>query len=983
MKFYYTIILLLNIVFAFAQTPESTHYTTEDGLLDDEVFHVMQDKKGYIWISTNSGVNRFDACKFKSFDMSNGLPDNTILYSYEDYKGRIWFVSLSCKLSYFYNDSIYLYSYNNQLINSIKHRLPIKNGLYVDSLENVSFVTKYDKPLSIDSLGIVSYLLKSNCSIAFNINTANEIQYFTSHSLVDSLEIIEQGEKYNISFSDYDFEDKLNDYRKNRVNVSIFNGNIIFNINNVLFKINHDKTLKLKALNSDIIWLNNNENNIWVGTVKNGIYCYNSDFSKEIIYLLPDMSISSQCTDNNNGLWLTSLNNGVYYYPSTGINVYKQKDGLEENFTNKISITNSNEIYVGANKCVVNKFTPKGITKIVFNNADVLNDIFYDNKSSKLWVGTNRALVTIDKFNDKIIINDVSKNTVIAGVKSILKKKNNDFIFGETLGIVEYNEKTKKASYTRNSNNKYFNNRVNAIIEDKNNHIWVASTNGLWKKVSNYAKYDTQNKFLTSRIKELQYDSLHNSIIVGTKGLGIMIFNENKHFIDSTSDTYITEKQGLISNSIISTEKDNDTLWVGTNKGLSKIIFKNGNYKIYTIRNFTKQYGLPSNFINDIKTDSIFIYLATSNGFCIINKTVFSKKKKNPPIYFSGIKINEKDTSLLPEYHLSYDENNIQIKYIALDFLAQGNINYEYKMIGLKSNWQKTSANEITYRTLPPGKYKLVVKAHNVNGVCNNQAIELKIFIDKPFWEKWWFVILVISIIASIIYLIQNSIHRLKYKELEKRTEITKSLYSFKQQALSKQISPHFIFNSLNSIQNYILKNDRVASSEYLTKFATLMRKILSNSQHELIDFRDEIESLTLYMEMEANRFLNKFEFKIEILDKDIYNCKIPPLIIQPFVENAIWHGFKIIEKKGILNVSIQKNDDGIYCIIDDNGIGRKKSNENRSKIKESLGIKITENRLKIINELYNSNMEIEYIDKYDNNIPTGTTVIIKIPIIK
>jgi len=207
------------------------------------------------------------------------------------------------------------------------------------------------------------------------------------------------------------------------------------------------------------------------------------------------------------------------------------------------------------------------------------------------------------------------------------------------------------------------------------------------------------------------------------------------------------------------------------------------------------------------------------------------------------------------------------------------------------------------------------------------------------------------------------------------------------QKALSQQMNPHFIFNTLNSIQYFLLNNDKLSSNKYLTKFAKLMRITLDNSQNEIIPLSKEIESLNLYVELEQLRFDNKFSFEIiNNVKTDEELISIPPLIIQPFVENAIWHGImhRSNTEGGQLKIHFNIENDNLKCIVEDNGIGRKKADEFKKQTKPehiSLGTQITESRIDLINKLHKGKLKINYTDLCDDNNSTGTKVEIIFPL--
>lgn len=239
----------------------------------------------------------------------------------------------------------------------------------------------------------------------------------------------------------------------------------------------------------------------------------------------------------------------------------------------------------------------------------------------------------------------------------------------------------------------------------------------------------------------------------------------------------------------------------------------------------------------------------------------------------------------------------------------------------------------------------------------------------------------------------QKTMEEKRKAEEEKRNaeiellQIKQQQAEIEMKALRAQMNPHFIFNSLNSINKYILRNDHVNASRYLTRFAKLIRLILDNSNSREVALSDELEALQLYIEMEALRFTNKFSYKLNV-DENLGadSLQVPPLIIQPYVENAIWHGLLHKESDAQLLVSVNKTADYmLQYIIEDNGIGREKAMEMKSKsanTNKSLGMKLTEERIGMLNKHTSLNASINIIDlKNETGEPTGTRVILTIPI--
>lgn len=247
----------------------------------------------------------------------------------------------------------------------------------------------------------------------------------------------------------------------------------------------------------------------------------------------------------------------------------------------------------------------------------------------------------------------------------------------------------------------------------------------------------------------------------------------------------------------------------------------------------------------------------------------------------------------------------------------------------------------------------------------------------------WLTIIFILLILLGICLVLLYQLYTRAPKEEQSRAELKQKLAEMEMKALRAQMSPHFIFNSLNSINRYIVKSDPETASAYLTKFAKLMRLILENSNHKLISLDQELSALKLYIELEALRFNKKFNYTFSV-DPDVETTTfgLPPMIIQPYIENAIWHGLLQKESRGLLQVSIKRSANGIHCIIQDDGIGRKKASELKSKSingEKSYGMKITADRLNMItgNKKISTVEVIDLTDEFGN--AQGTKVILEI----
>jgi hypothetical protein len=355
----------------------------------------------------------------------------------------------------------------------------------------------------------------------------------------------------------------------------------------------------------------------------------------------------------------------------------------------------------------------------------------------------------------------------------------------------------------------------------------------------------------------------------------------------------------------------------------------------------------------------------------------------NPPVFISSFSIMKKDTTIKSGYRLSSSQNLITIKFIGISFREAANLKYKYRLEGLDSKWNYTSNTEVEYAFLPPGKYNFEVLAINSDDIESAEPALISFTILPPFWKTWWFILLALSAISAFAYYYYTN----RMRQIKKEHGLRNDIDWYRQQALAKQMDPHFVFNTLNSIQSFIIKNDRLASSQYLSKFARLMRIILNSSQKQAVPLSDEISALTLYLELESLRFQQKFDYNL-VVDPSIDSsaCFIPAFLIQPFIENAIWHGIMGLKETGRIDIEFQKNQNQLTCIVEDNGIGRKRSMELKTAVpvtKQSYGIALVESRLELLNNLYDIDMKILFVDLYnEDGQPSGTRVIINLPLI-
>jgi hypothetical protein len=341
-----------------------------------------------------------------------------------------------------------------------------------------------------------------------------------------------------------------------------------------------------------------------------------------------------------------------------------------------------------------------------------------------------------------------------------------------------------------------------------------------------------------------------------------------------------------------------------------------------------------------------------------------------PTIYINNLRIMNRDTVIQTDYILPYNLNFLNINYIGFSYKNPENIQYKYRMIGIDKNWTYTNNNSAQYTTLPPGEYEFLVSSMNKNGIWSESDAQMKFKITPPYWKTWWFIFTMLAAVTvlsgTILFL---WIRNIKEKERAK-SEIDKKIAAAELQALRAQMNPHFMFNTMSSIQHYITTNETESALRYLSKFSKLMRRILDNSKTATITVKNEVQTLDLYLSLESLRFKNKLKYFIDI-DKSIdqnYD-EIPAMLVQPYVENAIIHGINHKEGVGTINISLTRENEFIKCIISDDGVGRKRSaeiNKSKNKKHKSAGISITRERLNILNEAQENEANVVINDLVD-----------------
>jgi len=958
---YCILLILLWINVLKAQQPYALHLTNHNGLPSNTVFNIHQDKKGFVWLATFDGLIKYDGFSYKTYK-STKQTSTAGSHIKEDVYGRIWYE----------NFDGYLYYIENEELKSIKQNKPL--GFLSYGLTNKHLFV-------IQKNGIDVYDLKFLRLIKTIPLEINEAEFTTT--LQNNFYVIVDNILYKI---DADFKITSSDFFKDKK----LKVKYIYPYNDKLYvisKLNEEK--KMYFFDKDLHFLQTFsipevqyfqgsdviDNVIWIHSSK-GTFAYN-EFGEKVYHDVFFLSNSNSgiIQDHQGNYILSSVNNGLLIIPQLNDKIYL----IESNYPTRLT-QNQNGYLLGTNKGELIQLdhqfqNPKKLRTISENLPNYY--IFYDkNTHNTVFSDNGFSVVKDNQFSNPKSYNIALKEIVR------LDEKYYAFSASGFCGLL-LDPKTDKRKisiwdsvFYKNIDEHYptiarLKKGIRAKAIDynlKENKLVLASNIGLFtitpkgeKELKNKGNSVSASKVLFNKDQILMLDSKGN----------LFQINNEKYFVK------LNEKLGIADSDIIQIKRDQNQLFIITSTFIS----------IYDLENesiFKFDFQINGNQIRDILKEEDYLIVLTDDG--ILKLSLKAKRTKCNVIFrINKVLVNNKEIDWENQLDFDYNENNLAIHFSVLEFADKQTAVY-YRIN--QKNWVliNKETRTIQFPSLASGEYLIEFK---VGEEVNKTKIQLKI--TAPFWQKWWFYLIVFSILSFLIYVYfkwQSQLMQNQIRLLNEKVDLEKNLSKSMMSSIKSQMNPHFFYNALNTIQAYIFTNEKQKANAYLAKFSKLTRNVLEMSEKETILLNEEIEALKLYLELEKMRFSDQFNFDIVLentLDKE--NIEFPPMLIQPYVENAIKHG--LLHKKGEkeLMITFRKEQNLLIVLIDDNGIGRKRSKElNRIKSEkhQSFSSDANEKRLEILNKNAKNKVEIvlKFIDKHDmNGMAIGTTVILSIPL--
>jgi ligand-binding sensor domain-containing protein len=947
-------LLVVNSSPVLGQNYSYINYDVKDGLPSSTVYDVIQDKDGFMWFATENGLSRYDGKRFTNYTIADGLPDNEILKLFVDSKNRVWIMPFKAEVCYWYRGKLYTRQ-NDSLLKRLKLKANVfsiredKNGNLVISEHTIFHIVRTDN--SIQTISTLHGRLATHISgTDENGNIKMVVGVYLNFGVLPI--------SFYVYYPVLQKMDTLRErfWEDNRISVIAPNA-FVYQQSQHLLKIKVNGIEDTLSLPRNSIRLTYFDNDTLCINSETGAILYDIKGRKSIRPLPNNTSVLSSFLDTEKNYWFATMGNGVYMVPSLDF----RNQVLNSDRPAVWSLLRMKDrLYVGGER----HLWSADIKDLKFSRVSFLTEGKMT-ESSKVNTLTDYKGTLIIGSSTGYISNNLLQREATGGSLKHASIKDNRILYASHFEAFVYNVLT-------NEKESVWRNRTTCGVEADSGY-YIGTLDGLYFKP--YGSKDSvffgrYYGYFNNRIAAITR-APDGTILVGVKGDGIAGLRKESVIF------HLTEKDGLTNNSPTVIHVAGNFIWVGTEKGLNRVENKGGQF---VITPFTRSDGLPSDPINAIASSGDTIFVGSSKGLTYFLPEKISRKS-DCILRFTGIYVSGKywayDSS---NFSLAHADNNVSFNFSGISFKSAGNVTFHYRLLGLHSDWRTTQENTLNFPTLPSGNYTLQLKAVNKYDV-ESKTEEISFTIQKLFWEKTWFRVFAIALLAAAIWLfIRYRINKIRQKEQEKN-RMNKRITELEQSALRSQMNPHFIFNSLNSIQQYVVERDISGANKFITDFSHLIRMTLDYSSKSSIRLSEEIRYIDTYLRLEKTRLEEKFDYQITIekgIQPDEYS--IPSLLLQPFVENSIRHGVKYRnDSNGLIQINISQNEKGLLITIEDNGIGRKTANRYRSEHHvqyQSKGMLLSSGRIDLLNSHGDERIDLNIIDMYDDQEKaTGTRV--------
>jgi ligand-binding sensor domain-containing protein len=948
---------------AFSQEYSYTHYDVTEGLAGSTVYCLTQDKEGFMWMGTETGVSRFDGTHFRNFTTVDGLPDMEVLRIFGDSKGRVWMAPFRRSVCYYYQGRIHNQE-NDPLLGKIRLKGNIEDfaedrsgNILIQTREELHLCRADGSIQEFDSINGQPLARGSGISRSpsgnFLVQEGDTVYELSGGRFIPSFSL-----HFHYNLSNYiamtsdllvwQADSSKTGVRSMKTGSSIFHPYIGFK---VISYYTVGDTLVYTCGSSGAAELN-----VSTGGVKN---------------FLEGVEVSRCFRDDEGNLWFATIGQGVYLLNSEVIRHIDTRASPYGRCAVYAITKYRDTLFAGTNHHVLfSLHLPKLNERYAHIIPQYERDriVYLDERQDgRIAMGTDNG---IEKYRSGYFRGALKLAFIrIGGIKASFRENDREVLFATNLGVFLFDQYMFRVVDT------IWRERATALYF-RDDSLYIGTLNGLYlvKRDRSVVFLGEKVPFFRKRITAVAGSRDGTLWVASGDYAGIAGYKNGKIV------AVITEKQGMTSNFCRTLCVHGNYLWVGTDKGLNKIDISTPGYPI---TRYTSHDGLGSDIINTLYFDSSTVYVGTPAGISYFDE---NKSSVQAGCRLSLLAVTISDRDRLADtggLALRYNENNIRFDYAGVSYRSVGNISYRYRLMGLDSNWKNTRETFMDYPSLPAGSYEFQLLATNKFGVAS-RPLSLHFSVAAPFWRTEWLIGVSLLLFLSLTWLAVTLWTRAIRRRQKERDQLSKRILDTEYMALRAQMNPHFIFNCLNSIQQFVFDQDIVSANKYISGFAKLIRATLQQSTAAYIPLSDEMEYLSTYLSLEKLRFQDKMDYSIEV-DPSLSQQEIfiPPMLIQPYVENCMRHGLRHKQDgRGYIWISTRPVEDKMVCIIEDNGIGRRQAAQYKTREHieyQSRGMSLTADRIRLINTAYGNSIRTEVIDLQDEQgRATGTRVIIE-----
>ncbi len=999
-----------------SQTLSFQSYTSSQGLSQNSVYSIAETDDGFMWFGTQDGLNRFDG---KNFVQLRGKKVGANKIN-EEAAGFSKMITALCADSnrLWVGTTYELIIYDRFTNRFLKPQAIIKGfavpeNIWVlkvakDSADNIWVLTRnkglfcYNKALQkMSSLkfdgekpNIISLSWEDNGQLWACSET--ELYRQTSPGTFNAAGAKIVLQQQGISIADMKIVNKRAWLITNRGGIQILS---VSNNNNITISP-FEKEYSGKNHLADARLLHQSDRNtVWVGSRSNGLIkvnlpsnTFDNADAYQNEYALQRQFILSFFTSSQKIIWIGTSGGGISKYdaarPQFGLwrsGFFKGNSTANDNMILSVFSDNGKDFYMGTmvnglihfneEKSIWDYYLPEEMNK---NPASKNIYTIAPGDNNTLWLATWGGLYHFNRQSNHFTLftNPPDEQTIELTAVTKLKLENKLLTGGYRGAFRLFNLQSKQFELPKDVRHilDSVKLRIRYMKEMQQGDIYMGT------EAQGFVKYNYLSGLFTffSQFNKASNDCRHfcfshgNVWIATTDGL-----------IQADSATMMVKKiwsinDGLPNNYIYAVETGNNGMvWVSSNAGICSINTLTGICQKYKEENGLQ--GMEYNTAAAYKTNENDIWFGGINGLNRIKILPAKEFTIAPPApLLTNIKImnveyvSDTATPYLHSIMLPHNKNFISFEFQAPVFSQTENVMYEYKLTGVDTGWINSGTrNYANYTQLNPGQYNFFVRCANADMLWSNASAAITITIVPPWYGTWWFRLL--SLLSGVL-LVAFAIS-MRIKNIHNKAEAKQKIAETEMAALKAQMNPHFMFNCINSIDAFIQSNDKYNATLYLNKFAKLIRNVLDSSKENLVLFSKDIDTLKLYTELEQLRsdhsFKVNFDIEEELLNGDY---KVPPLIVQPFIENAIIHGLRNKETKdGLLEIKISLKGNQIKYLIKDNGIGRQAAATINSGKEKSYGMQMSHDRVMLFNKEKEPSVAIA--DIYENKKPAGTEV--------